>query len=186
MVCDSNMGKARLEELYVKTVRPQLKKDLNIANIMAVPMFSKIVINVGVKDAVGDSKVIKMVMDGISKISGQVPVRTFAKKSIAGFKLREGMPIGVKVTLRRRNMWEFLDRFINLALPKMRDFQGVSKRFDKRGNYNIGIKEWIIFPEIEYDVGDKIFGMNVTICTTVRNDEHALALFEKFGMPFKR
>jgi large subunit ribosomal protein L5 len=180
------MGKARLEELYIKTVRPQLKKDLNIANMMTVPTFSKVVINVGVKDAVGDSKVIKIVMDGIAKISGQVPVRTFAKKSIAGFKLREGMPIGVKVTLRRKLMWEFLDRFINLALPKMRDFQGVSRRFDKRGNYNIGIKEWIIFPEIKYDVGDKIFGMNLTIGTTARTDDQALTLLEKFGMPFKK
>jgi len=180
------MKKSRLEELYSKTIRPQLKKDLSIKNDLAVPILSKVVLNVGVKDAVGDSKAIKMVMDGIAKISGQIPIRTFAKKSIAGFKLREGMPIGVKVTLRRKRMWEFLDRLINLALPKVRDFQGISERGDGRGNYNLGIKEWIIFPEIEYDVGDKIYGMNVAIHTTIKNDAHALALLKKCGMPFKK
>ena len=180
------MKKSRLEEIYNTTVRPQLKSELNIANEMAIPTISKVVLNVGVKDAVGDSKAIKAVMDGIAKISGQVPVRTLAKKSIAGFKLREGMPIGVKVTLRRKRMWEFLDRLISLALPKVRDFQGVPTRCDRRGNYNLGIKEWIIFPEIEYDVGDKIYGMNITIHTSTKNDEHALALLKKLGMPFKK
>ena len=180
------MKKARLEELYRKTIKPQLKGDLGIKNELTVPMPSKIVLNVGVKDAVGDTKAIKMVMDGIAKISGQIPIQTLAKKSIAGFKLREGMPIGVKVTLRRKRMWEFLDRLINLALPKVRDFQGVPARCDGRGNYNLGIKEWIIFPEIEYDVGDKIYGMNITIHTTTRNNEYALALLKKLGMPFKK
>lgn len=180
------MKKPRLEELYTKKIKPQLKKELKIANEMAVPTISKVVLNIGVKDAVGDSKAIKTVMDGIAKISGQQPVRTLAKKSIAGFKLREGMPIGVKVTLRRKRMWEFLDRLINLALPKVRDFQGVPVKGDRRGNYNLGIKEWIIFPEIEYDVGDKIYGMNISIDTTASSDEHALQLLRKLGMPFKK
>jgi len=186
MVCDKTMEKSRLEELYGTTIKPRLEKELKIANSMAVPTVSKVVINIGVKDAVGDSKLIKTVMDGVAIISGQVPVRTFAKKSIAGFKLREGMPIGVKVTLRRKRMWEFLDRLINLALPKVRDFRGVPTRCDRRGNYNLGIKEWIIFPEIEYDVGDKIYGMNITIDTTTCNDEHAIELLRKLGMPFKK
>jgi len=151
-----------------------------------VPTVSKVVINVGVKDAISDSKVLKTVMEGIATISGQIPVRTLAKKSIAGFKLREGMPIGAKVTLRGRRMWEFLDRLINLALPKVRDFQGVPRRADRRGNYNLGIKEWIIFPEVQYEVGDKIYGMNITIQTTAGEDEHALLLLEKLGMPFKK
>jgi large subunit ribosomal protein L5 len=180
------VSKVRLEELYIKNIRPQLKKDLGIKNSLAIPMISKIMLNVGVKDAVADSKAINEVSEGITKISGQVPVRTFAKKSIAGFKLREGMPIGVKVTLRRQRMWEFLDRLINLALPKVRDFQGVPMRCDGRGNYNLGIKEWIIFPEIEYDVGDKIYGMNITIHTTTCNNEYALMLLKKLGMPFKK
>jgi len=137
------MAKTRLEELYNTKIRSQLKKDLKLKNIMEVPKISKIVINVGVKDAVKDSKVLKNVMETVSKISGQCPVRTFAKKSIAGFKLREGMPIGVKVTLRKKKMYEFLDRLINIALPEVRDFQGVTKKLDRRGNYNFGIKEWI-------------------------------------------
>lgn len=178
--------KARLKELYIKKIRPQLKKDLGIKNNLAVPMISKVMLNVGVKDAVIDSKSINKVIEGITKISGQVPVRTFAKRSIAGFKLREGMPIGVKVTLRCKKMWEFLDRLINLALPKVRAFQGVPIRCDGRGNYNLGIREWIIFPEIEYDVGDKIYGMNITVHTTTRNDEYALMLLKKLGMPFKK
>jgi len=180
------MNKSRLEEIYNTTVRPQLKSELNIANEMAIPTISKVVLNVGVKDAVGDSKAIKAVMDGIAKIAGQLPVKTSAKKSIAGFKLREGMPIGVKVTLRRTRMWEFLDKLINLALPKVRDFQGVSAKTDGRGNYNLGIKEWIIFPEIEYDVGDKIYGMNISIDTTAKDNEQAILLLRKLGMPFKK
>lgn len=180
------MAKARLEELYNTKIRTQLKKDLGLKNIMDVPKVSKVVINVGVKDAVKDSKVLKNVMDVITKITGQIPVRTLAKKSIATFKLRTGMPIGVKVTLRRRLMYEFLDRLINVALPEVRDFQGVVKNFDGRGNYNLGIKEWTIFPEIEYAVGDKVYGLNVTIGTTAKNDEQAFSLLQKFGMPFKK
>jgi len=179
------MAKARLEELYNAKIRPQLKKDLKLKNIMEVPKISKIVINVGVKDAVKDSKVLKGVEDVVSKVAGQKPVRTVAKKSIAGFKLRAGMPIGVRVTLRREKMYEFLDRLINMALPEVRDFQGVTRNFDGNGNYNLGIKEWIIFPEIEYNVGDKMYGLNITIGTTAKKDEHALALLQSLGMPFR-
>jgi len=180
------MAKARLEELYNTKIRSQLQKELGLKNIMEVPKVSKIVVNVGVKDAVKDSKVLKGVMDVISKITGQLPVRTLAKKSIAGFKLREGMPIGVSVTMRKNRMYEFLDRLINIALPEVRDFQGVTKKLDGRGNYNLGIKEWTVFPEIEYTVGDKVYGLNVTIATTAKNDEHAFALLKLFGMPFKK
>ncbi len=180
------MKKSRLEELYNTKIKSQLKGELGVVNDMAIPNVSKVVLNVGVKDVIGDSKAIKSVMDGLAKISGQQPVKTLARKSIAGFKLREGMPIGVKVTLRRKRMWEFLDKLINLALPKVRDFQGVPTKTDGRGNYNLGIKEWIIFPEIEYDVGDKVYGMNISIDTTEENNEHALLLLRKLGMPFKK
>lgn len=180
------MNNARLEKFYKETIRPELKSKLGFSNIMEVPQLTKIVLNVGVKDAINDSKSIQAVTDIVTKIAGQKPVRTLAKKSIAGFKLREGLAIGVKVTLRKTNMYEFLDRLINLALPKVRDFQGVPLKFDGRGNYNLGIKEWIIFPEVDYDVGSKIHGLNVTIHTTAHNDQHALALLEYFGMPFRR
>lgn len=180
------MEKARLEEIYNKTIMPQLQKQLGYKNVMEVPKITKIVLNIGVKEAIGDSKAIQLASDMLAKIAGQLPVRTLAKKSIAGFKLREGMPIGVKVTLRDRLMYEFLDRLINLALPKVRDFQGVSSKFDGRGNYNLGIKEWIIFPEVDYDVGGKIFGLNITIHTTACKDADCLALLESFGMPFRK
>jgi large subunit ribosomal protein L5 len=180
------MEKARLEELYTTTIKPQLQKQLGIKNVMEVPKITKVVLNVGVKDAVGDSKAIQGVLEILTKISGQVPVKTLAKKSIAGFKLREGMAIGVKVTLRGRRMYEFLDRLVNLALPKVRDFQGVSFKFDGRGNYNLGVKEWIIFPEVDYDIGSKVHGLNVTIHTNAGTDERGLALLENFGMPFRR
>ena len=180
------MAKPRLEELYNTKIRSELKKELGLKNIMEVPKISKVVVNVGVKDAVKDSKVLKHVIDVIAKITGQLPVKTLAKKSIAGFKLREGMPIGVRVTLRRKMMYEFLDRLINISLPEVRDFQGVTKKFDGRGNYNLGIKEWTIFPEIEYTVGDKMYGLNVTIGTTAKNDDQAFHLLKTFGMPFKK
>ena len=180
------MAKARLEELYNTEIRSQLQKDLGLKNVMEVPKVSKIVVNVGVKDAVKDSKVLKDVVDVISKITGQMPIKTEAKKSIAGFKLREGMPIGVCVTLRKQMMYEFLDRLINIALPEVRDFQGVSNKFDGRGNYNLGVKEWSIFPEIEFSVGDKVSGLNITIATTAKSDAHGHALLKKFGMPFKK
>lgn len=177
--------KARLEETYTKTLRPQLQEQFKLENVMEVPKLTKIVINVGVKDAVADSKSVTEVMGIIGKIAGQLPVRTFARKSIAGFKLREGMPIGVMVTLRGRRMYEFLDRLINLSLPKVRDFQGVPTKLDGQGNYNLGVKEWIIFPEIEYDVTTKLHGLNITIQTSTRNDEQGRALLKSFGMPFR-
>lgn len=177
--------KARLEKQYIDEIRPQLQKELGLENIMQIPRLRKIVLNVGVKGAVGDSKELQVVADVVQKISGQRPVRCIARKSIASFKLREGMPIGVKVTLRGRAMYEFLDRLINLALPNYRDFQGVSTKFDNQGNYNLGIKEWSIFPEIEFEVSSKVYGMNITIETSTNDDNQARALLKKFRMPFK-
>jgi len=180
------MNKARLDELYYAEIRSALQKQLGLKNIMSVPKMTKVVLNVGVKDAVTDSKVVPEVVKILGKISGQLPVRRLARKSIAGFKLREGMPIGVMVTLRRKKMYEFLDRLVGLALPKVRDFQGVSTKFDGRGNYNLGIKDWTIFPEIGFDASKRVYGMNITIHTTACNDEQGLALFKSFGMPFKK
>ena len=180
------MSKSRLKELYEKNIRPELKKKLGLNNIMEVPQVSKIVLNIGVKEAVTDSKVLKAVMDTVSRIAGQAPVKTLAKKSIAGFKIREGMPLGVMVTLRKDRMYDFLDKFINLALPNVRDFQGLPLKFDGRGNYNIGIKEYTIFPEIERSIGETVYGMNVSIHTTADKDEHALELLKGFNMPFKK
>lgn len=180
------MNKARLEELYTNEIRAKLQKELGLSNIMEVPKIAKIVLNIGVKEAVADSKSVQFVFDSLEKIAGQAPVKTLARKSIAGFKLREGMPIGVKVTLRRKKMYEFLDKLINLALPKVRDFQGVTTKFDRRGNYNLGIKEWTIFPEMDLEVGEKMHGMNITIQTTAANDVHGFELLKSFGMPFKK
>lgn len=180
------MPKSRLEEHYNKSIRPELMKKLGIKNIMQVPKLSKVVLNVGVKEAVADSKILKVVTDVIAKIAGQAPVRTLAKKSIAGFKIREGMPLGVMVTLRRNNMYDFLDKLINLALPNVRDFQGLSPKMDGRGNYNLGLKEWTIFPEAERGSLDNIYGMNITIHTSAHQDTHALELLKGFGMPFKK
>lgn len=181
------MKKARLEELYTSKIRAELKTKLGLNNIMEVPKISKIVLNVGVgKDAISDSKILPGIMEMLEKISGQAPVRTLARKSIAGFKLREGMPIGAKVTLRKKNMYEFLDKLINLALPKTRDFQGVPTSFDGRGNYNLGLREMSIFPEVEYDINKKMFGLNVTICTTARDAEHGRELLKELGMPFRK
>lgn len=181
------MAKARLEDIYINEIRPQLKTKLGLSNIMEIPKIEKIVLNVGVgKDAVADTKVFDSVIKALTQIAGQSPVKTTARKSIAGFKLRKGMPLGVRVTLRKQRMYEFLDRLINLALPKVRDFQGVPTKFDGRGNYNLGIKEWIIFPEISYEISDKVYGLNVTICTSAKSDEHGLELLKSFGMPFRR
>lgn len=178
--------KARLQEHYEKVIRPELQRTLTLDNVMEVPKLSKIVINVGCKDAVADSRVLQAVQDVVTKISGQKPIKTHARKSIAGFKIREGMPLGVTVTLRKKNMYEFLDRLINLALPRVRDFQGVSTKLDGRGNYNLGIREWIIFPEVDYGTVEKIYGLNVTIHTTACTDEHGFELLKMFGMPFKK
>lgn len=180
------MANARLEELYKTKVRSELQKKLGLKNIMEVPKITKIVVNVGVKDAISDSKVLPLVIAAVERITGQAAVRTLAKKSIAGFKLRAGMPIGVKVTLRKRNMYNFLDKLINLSLPKTRDFQGVGTGFDGRGNYNLGLKEVTIFPEVEYDINQKLHGLNVTICTTASSDEHGRELLKEFGMPFRK
>ncbi len=176
----------RLKEYYDKTARAALQKELNIKNIMCVPRIEKIVINMGVKEAVGDSKILNGIKEVVEKFAGQAAVKTKAKKSIAGFKLREGQAIGIKVTLRNRNMYEFLDRLVNLALPRVRDFQGVTTKFDGRGNYNLGIKDWMIFPEIDYDVVDRARGLNITIETSTTDDKEAFALLNSFKMPFQR
>lgn len=177
--------KSRLEEQYKSKIRPELFKDLGLKNYMQVPGISKIVLNIGVKDAVSDSKAVAQVKEIVDQIAGQSSMKTLARKSISSFKLREGMPIGVMVTLRRSAMFHFLDKLINIVLPAVRDFQGVSPKFDGHGNYNFGIKDWMVFPEIDYDTVDKVRGMNITIHTTATNDVHALALLKKFSMPFQ-
>ncbi len=177
----------RLKEIYRNKVVPELMKEFGYKNIMQVPKLEKIVINMGLGEAVRDIKVIDSAMKDLSAITGQKPVVTRAKKSIASFKLRAGMPIGCKVTLRGARMYEFLDRLINFAMPRIRDFKGVSdKGFDGKGNYTLGIKEQIIFPEVDYDKVDKIRGMNITINTTANTDEEGKALLKQLGMPFKK
>ncbi len=176
----------RLKEEYNTKIRPALQKELNLKNIMEVPRINKIVVNVGVKEAVTDSKELQKVKKKLSVITKQAPIETTCKKSIAGFKIREGMKLGVCVTLRNKKMYEFLDELINIALPRVRDFQGVTKKLDGRGNYNLGIKEWIIFPEAEDNGIDKSHGMNITIHTSAINDEQGFALLKQFGMPFKK
>lgn len=175
--------KPRFQDTYLK-LRPQLLKTLNLSNIYQVPRIEKVVINVGVKEAVADSRALNLVLQTIDNIAGQKSVKTVAKKSIAGFKIREDMPIGVMVTLRRNQMYNFLDKLINLALPRVRDFQGVTPKFDGHGNYNLGIKEWIIFPESDQN-SEKVHGMNITIQTSTQNDAHAYELLKSLGMPFK-
>jgi len=177
--------KSRFEELYKTKISPELKKDLTLKNIMEVPRINKIVINTGVKEAAADSKVLQGVKEIIEGIAGQAAVKTKAHKSIASFKLREGSAIGIMVTLRGKRMYDFLDKLINLALPCVRDFQGVSIKFDGSGNYNLGIKDWMIFPEVDYDKVDKSRGLNITVHTSTRNDEHARALLKAFNMPFR-
>lgn len=176
---------ARLQQEYVETIRPALQKQFAYKNVHQIPKLDKIVLNMGVGEAVADSKKIEAAVTDMTKIAGQKPVITRARNSIAGFKLREGMPIGCKVTLRAERMYEFLDRLVTIALPRVRDFRGVSgKGFDRRGNYNMGVREQIIFPEIEYDKIDEIRGMNITICTTAKTDAEAKALLAAFKMPF--
>ena len=177
----------RLQDIYRETVRPALVERFGYTNPMQVPSLDKIVLNMGVGEAVADSKKIESATAEMMAIAGQKPVVTRARRSIAGFKLREGMAIGCKVTLRRVRMWEFLDRLTTIALPRVRDFRGVSGRaFDGRGNYSLGIREQIIFPEISYDRVDAIRGMNVVICTTARTDEEARELLGGLNMPFER
>ena len=175
----------RLQEHYASVVKAQLQERFGYGNPFEVPKLDKIVVNMGVGEAVSDSKKVQGAVTDLTKIAGQKPIVTRAKKSIATFKLREGMPIGCKVTLRRDRMYEFLDRLINIALPRVRDFRGVSgKSFDGRGNYALGLREQIIFPEIEYDKVDEIRGMDIVICTTAKTDEEAKALLSGFNMPF--
>jgi large subunit ribosomal protein L5 len=177
---------ARLLDFYKKDVAQKLKADLGYKSVMEVPRIAKITLNMGVGEAVADKKVLESAVGDMRKISGQKPVVTKARKSIAGFKIRDGYPIGCMVTLRGPRMYEFLDRLVSIALPRVRDFRGVAgKGFDGRGNYNLGIKEQIIFPEIEYDKVDALRGMNISITTTARTDEEAKALLGAFSFPFK-
>ena len=177
---------ARLRELYEKNFKGQLMKELSLNNINQVPRLEKIVLNMGLGEAASDRGKIEGAMKDLSQISGQKAVTTKAKKSVASFKLREGMNIGCKVTLRKDRMYEFLDRLINISLPRVRDFRGIStKSFDKRGNYALGIKEQIVFPEINYDDVDSIRGLDIVICTSARSDEEGFALLKKFNFPFR-
>jgi len=177
---------ARLNDYYTKTVAPQLMKQFGYKSVMEVPRIEKITLNMGVGEAVADKKVMDHAVSDMQKIAGQKPVVTKSKKSIAGFKIRENYPVGCKVTLRRDRMFEFLDRLVTVAIPRIRDFRGISgKSFDGRGNYNMGVKEQIIFPEIEYDKIDALRGMNITITTTAKTDEEAKALLLAFKFPLK-
>ncbi len=177
---------ARLAEKYNSQIRNELKEKFGLKNIFEVPKLEKIVVNIGVGEAVSDSKLINNAIQDLSLITGQKPIVTKAKKSIAGFKLRKGLSIGCKVTLRKKRMYEFLDRLVVIALPRVRDFKGLSKKsFDGFGNYSIGIKEQIIFPEINYDKIDKVRGMDITITTTTKKKEHAYELLKSFNLPFK-
>lgn len=176
----------RLRKLYDDKVKAELKEEFGYANPMQVPRLDKIVINMGVGGAVNDRKKLTNAMEDLAAITGQKPVSTKAKKSVASFKVRDGMAIGCKVTLRRERMYEFLDRLINIALPRVRDFRGVNgKSFDGRGNYAMGLKEQLVFPEIEYDQVDEVRGMDIIICTTAGSNEEAKSLLAKFNMPFQ-
>jgi large subunit ribosomal protein L5 len=176
---------ARLKELYDKEIAPALKEQFGYGNIMQIPRLEKVVVNIGVGEAVQDAKVLDSVVAELTAITGQKPSIRRSKKAISNFKLRQGMPVGCMVTLRRERMFEFLDRMVTFALPQLRDFRGVSSRgFDGRGNYNMGLREQIIFPEIDYDRVDQIRGMNITIVTSAQTDEEAKELLRLFGLPF--
>lgn len=178
---------ARLRKDYNDRVKPALQKEFSYANVMEIPTFTKVVINMGVGEASQNRKLLDGAITDMQAISGQKAVVTKARKSIANFKLRDDMPVGCRVTLRGDRMWEFIDRLINVALPRIRDFRGVSpKAFDGRGNYTLGVKEQIIFPEIDYDKIDKIRGMDITICTTAKTNDEARALLTQFSMPFRK
>lgn len=177
---------ANLKEVYNNEIRARLKEELGLNNVMEVPRLTKITLNMGVGEALGDKKVLEAAVSNMQQISGQKPVVTKARKSIAGFKVREGWPIGCKVTLRSDRMYEFLDRLISISIPRIRDFRGISpKSFDGRGNFAMGVSEQIIFPEIEYDKIDKLRGMDITITTTARTNKEGLALLKAFNFPFK-
>lgn len=176
-----------LKERYLKEIVPGIQKDLGLKNVMQVPRLQKIVLNIGIGKMQGDAKVLDAAVEDLTAITGQKPVVTKARKSIANFKLREGVAIGVKVTLRGERMWSFYDRLVNVALPRVRDFRGISAdAFDGRGNYTLGFSEQLIFPEIQYDNIDQVRGLEVTIVTTARNDDEGRMLLQKMGMPFKR
>ena len=177
---------ATLKKLYNDEIAPKLKEELGLANVMEVPRITKITLNMGVGEAIGDKKALEHAVADLEKIAGQKVVVTKARKSIAGFKVREEWPIGCKVTLRRERMYEFLERLVSIAIPRVRDFRGVSpKQFDGRGNFSMGVTEQIIFPEIDYDKVDKLRGLDVCITTTARNDEEGRALLKAFNFPFK-
>ena len=175
-----------LKEIYNNEIAPKLMKELNLTNVMQVPRLTKITLNMGVGEAIGDKKTLESAVSDMTLISGQKPVITKARKSIAGFKVREGWPIGVKVTLRASRMYDFLERLIGIAIPRIRDFRGLNiKSFDGNGNFSMGIKEHVIFPEINFDKVEKIRGMDITICTSAKNNNEALELLRSFNMPFK-
>jgi large subunit ribosomal protein L5 len=184
---ESKKTPARLKEIYQTEIAPALAKEFEISNPMAIPKIEKVVINMGMGEAISNSKILDTASEELRSVTGQKPVVTKAKKSIASFKLRQGMPIGTMVTLRGDRMYEFLDRLISVALPRVRDFRGVSgKAFDGRGNYTLGIKEQLIFPEIDFNKVDKARGMNISIVTTAKNDEQARSLLKAMGMPFRQ
>ena len=179
------MDTAQLKKYYAESIAPALQKQFNYSSAMQIPVLKKIVINQGLGDATQDKKIIDVAINEISAIAGQKAVATFSKKDIANFKLRKKMPIGVMVTLRRERMYEFLEKLVRIALPRIRDFKGIESKFDGRGNYTLGIQEQIIFPEINIDQIDRIQGMNITFVTSAMTDEEGLALLKAFGLPFK-
>ena len=191
-VADANAGLpkdyvARLQKHYIDVVRPEMQKQFGYANVMMVPRITKVVLNMGIGEATQDSKLVQVAASDLQKIAGQKVVITKSRKAIAQFKIRENLPIGAKVTLRKTRMYEFLDRLITVALPRVRDFRGLTERsFDGNGNYAMGIKEHLIFPEIDYDKIDRIWGMDVVVCTSAKTDEEAKALLEAFNFPFRR
>ncbi|MEM8770994.1 MAG: 50S ribosomal protein L5 [Pseudomonadota bacterium] len=183
---ESENYEPRLKKLYRDEIRGKMNEHFKYGNVMQTPKLEKVVINMGLGDAVNDRKVVESALADLTAISGQKPVTTKARKSIANFKLRDGMAVGVKVTLRKDRMYEFLDRLITIALPRVRDFRGLNgKSFDGRGNYAMGLKEHIVFPEIEYDKVDKVRGMDIIVCTTAENDDEARALLKEFNFPFR-
>tara|TARA_B100001245_G_scaffold166692_1_gene126100 strand:+ start:10133 stop:10672 length:540 start_codon:yes stop_codon:yes gene_type:complete len=178
---------ARLLKKYRNEMQGKIKEKLGLSNLMEVPRIDKVTLNMGVGEAVTDKKVLEKAMENLEQISGQKPIKTVAKRSVAGFKIREGYPIGCKVTLRRERMYEFIDRLVNIAIPRIRDFRGLNKKsFDEQGNYSMGVSEQIIFPEVDYDQIDAIRGLDITITTTARNASEGRALLEEFNFPFKK
>ena len=179
------MDTAQLKKVYAETIAPALQKQFNYSSSMEIPVLKKIVVNQGLGDATQDKKLIDVAINEITAITGQKAVATYSRKDIANFKLRKKMPIGVMVTLRRERMYEFLEKLVRVALPRIRDFKGIESKFDGRGNYTLGIQEQIIFPEINIDAIDRILGMNITFVTTAQTDEEGYALLKEFGLPFK-